>query len=209
MRNVHLFSSLLISSTPRIRPRALLFGLALALGLFLAGCSDMIDQSRYDPLAPSPIWADGRSARPIPTGVVQVGEPIAGNPLLSGMGPDGKPVTSIPIPVTIDIMTHGQQEFDVYCTPCHGYAGQGNGIAVQFGMPAPPSFHSQAVYNLADGQIFDVITNGTGRMFPYGYRIQPEDRWAIVAYLRALELSQNANPQLLTPQERQKLESIQ
>ena len=75
-------------------------------------------------------------------------------------------------------------------------------------MPAPPSFNSQAVYNLPDGTIFDIITNGFGRMFSYGYRVQPNDRWAIIAYIRALELSQNANPQNLTPEERQKLESM-
>jgi mono/diheme cytochrome c family protein len=208
MRNPHLSSSNFPSSPRKVRPRALIYALGLALGLFIAGCSDMIDQSRYDPLAPSSLWADGRSARPIPTGVVQVGQPIAGNPELSGMGADGKPVTSIPLPVTLDLEQRGQQQFDIYCTPCHGYAGQGNGVATQFGMPAPPSFHTQLIYNLPDGTLFDVITNGYGRMFPYAYRIQPDDRWAIVAYVRALELSQNANPQLLTPAERQKLEAL-
>lgn len=208
MRKDPLFSSSLTSSPRRTWRRSLALGLILALGVLLASCSDMITQNRYDPLSPSSLWADGRSARPIPTGVVQVGQPVTGNPLLSGMGPDGKPVASIPVPVTVDLMKRGQQEFDIYCSPCHGYAGQGNGVAVQHGMPAPPSFHSQAIYNLADGQIFDVITNGYGRMFSYGYRIEPEDRWAVVAYLRALELSQNTNPQLLTPQERQRLEAL-
>ncbi len=193
----------------RRRPTELLLAaLFLGLGIFAAGCSDMIDQSRYDPYAPSSLWADGRSARVFPTGVVPVDQVTAGNPLLSGKGPDGSPVTSIPVPVTVDLMKHGEVEFNIYCSPCHGYAGQGNGIAVQHGMPAPPNFHTQAIYNLPDGTIFDVITNGYGRMFSYGYRIQPADRWAVIAYVRALELSQDANPQQLTPDERQKLEAM-
>jgi mono/diheme cytochrome c family protein len=131
----------------------------------------------------------------------------AGNPLLSGKGPDGKPVTQNPLPVTVDLMKRGQQEFNIYCTPCHGYTGAGDGFAVSHGMPQPPSFHSQLIYDLPDGTMFDVITNGFGPMFPYAYRVQPADRWAIIAYIRALQLSQNTNPQLLTPAERQKLES--
>ncbi|HEY3343302.1 MAG TPA: cytochrome c [Anaerolineaceae bacterium] len=208
MRKPHLFSSNSSSSPRRVMPRALIYLLGLACVLLVAGCSDMIDQARYDPLSPSPLWADGRSARPVPTGVVQVGQAVAGNPELSGQGADGKAVTSIPIPVTLDLLQRGQQQYDIYCTPCHGYAGQGNGVATQFGMPAPPSFHTQVIYNLPDGTLFDVITNGYGRMFPYAYRIQPDDRWAIIAYVRALQLSQNANPQILTPAERQKLEAL-
>ncbi len=208
MRKAHLVSSFLNFSPRRMGKRAGATVLFLILfGLILASCSDMIDQNRYDPLAPSSLWSDGRSARPVPTGAVPIGFAAAGNPELSGNGPDGKPVTSIPLPVTVDMMKRGQEQFNIYCTPCHGYTGQGDGFAVSHGMPRPPSFQTQLIYNLPDGTIYNVITNGFGPMFSYGYRIQPDDRWAIIAYIRALELSQNANPQLLTPAERQKLES--
>jgi mono/diheme cytochrome c family protein len=207
MRNLLHFPKLYAQPTSRAYRKVVSWGLLLAIGLLVAGCSDMITQSKYEPLAPSPLWPDGRSARPIPTGAVPVGYAAAGNPELSGSGSDGKPVDKNPLPVTVDLMKHGQEQFNIYCSPCHGFEGKGDGVAVQHGMPAPPNINTQAIYDLPDGTLFNVITNGFGRMFPYAYRIQPEDRWAIVAYVRALELSQNANPQLLSPDERQKLES--
>ena len=108
-------------SASRRQPRALVAAtLLVALGILAAGCSDMIDQSKYDPLAPSSFWADGRSARVFPTGVVPVDQVTAGNPVLSGKDAQGNPVTTIPVPVTVDLMKQGQQEFDVFCSPCHG-----------------------------------------------------------------------------------------
>lgn len=180
-----------------------------AAALALAGCfgTGMYEQARYDPLAPSSLFADGRSARPIPAGAIPQGDVTAGNPVLSGKDANGNLVQEIPVPVTLDLLQEGQDRFNTYCAPCHGYTGEGNGVIVQHGLAAPPSFQTADFYQAPAGLYFNVITNGYGRMLSYGYRVKPDERWAIIAYIRALQLSQNANPNLLSPADRQKLES--
>lgn len=185
-------------------------GLLLPAMLTLAGCfgTGMYQQARYNPLAPSDFFSDGRSARPIPAGAIPQGTVSAGNPVLSGKDANGNPMQEIPVPVTMDLLKEGQDRFTVYCAPCHGTTGDGKGVIVQHGMPQPPSFHTQNLYQAPAGHYFDVITNGFGKMLPYGYRVKADERWAIVAYIRALQLSQNANLQNLTPEDRQKLEAL-
>jgi mono/diheme cytochrome c family protein len=199
----------------KLLPRSLPFrywklGLLIPAMLALTGCFGvgMYQQARYNPLAPSDFFSDGRSARPIPAGAIPQGTVAVGNPVLSGKGADGNPVQEIPVPVTMELLQQGQDRFTIYCTPCHGTTGDGKGVIVQHGMPQPPSFHTEAMYQAPAGHYFDVITNGFGKMLPYGYRVKPDERWAIVAYIRALQLSQNANQQNLPPEDRQKLESL-
>ena len=177
--------------------------------LFLTGCfgTGMFEQPKYNPLAPSGLFADQRSARPIPAGAVVQGEVSAGNPVLTGKDANGNPVQEIPVKVTEDLLKLGQDKFNTYCAPCHGYQADGKGIIVQHGMPAPPSFNTEQFYQAPAGHFYDVITNGFGKMLSYGYRVKPDERWAIVAYIRALQLSQNANTGILSPDDLKKLES--
>lgn len=169
--------------------------------LFLTGCggAGMYEQPKYGPLAASNFFPDGRSARPIPAGAIPQGQVTAGNPVLSGMDSSGNPVKDIPVPVTPELVQQGQERFTIYCAPCHGAQGDGKGIIVQFGMPAPPSFHTPDLTQAPAGKFFDVITNGFGKMFSYAYRVKPEERWAIIAYIRALQLGLNVKPDNLTP----------
>lgn len=100
---------------------------------------------------------------------------------------------SIPFPVTREVLDRGQERFDIYCSPCHGRTGDGNGMIVQRGFPQPPSFHLDRLRTAPDGHFYDVITHGFGTMYNYAARVKPTDRWAITAYIRALQLSRNAD----------------
>jgi mono/diheme cytochrome c family protein len=182
---------------------------SLFLALVLAGCRDMEQQPRYDPLEPSTFFADGRSARPLPTGVVprsaEKSFPVENRIALTGMDDQGNPVTTIPMTVTLDTVKRGQERYNIYCSPCHGLDGYGQGMIVQRGFSPPPSFYSDRLRSAPDGHFYDVITNGFGTMYSYAYRIKPQDRWAIVAYIRALQLSQGAALNELSPEDLQKL----
>lgn len=115
-------------------------------------------------------------------------------------------VTDFPFPVTEDVLARGQNRYDAYCTPCHARTGYGDGMIVQRGFSAPPSLHEQRLIDAPVGHFYDVITNGRGRMYSYASRIRPVDRWAITAYIRALQLSQNATIEDVPEQERQQLQ---
>jgi mono/diheme cytochrome c family protein len=154
---------------------------AMALLLLLTGCEravhDMYVQPRYAPGSPSGLFADGYSGRTPPAGTVPWSE--------------SQPITEAPS-VTMAVLQRGRQRFNIYCAPCHGESGDGGGMVVRRGFPAPPSYHTDALRSASDAHLYDVISNGYGVMYPYGDRIDPEDRWSIVAYIRALQLSQNA-----------------
>ncbi|HXK02862.1 MAG TPA: cytochrome c [Verrucomicrobiae bacterium] len=164
------------------------------IAILLAGCrQDMQDQPKFIPLRPSTFFADGRSARPIPEGTVARGHLNDDTLFYTGKGPDGKPVNEFPFPVTKAVIQRGQQRFNIYCTPCHDRTGNGNGMVVQRGYRHPPTYHSDRLRQVPNGYIFDVITNGFGAMPDYAAQIPPADRWAIVSYVRALQLSQQAS----------------
>jgi hypothetical protein len=165
----------------------------------------MHDQPKYLPLRPSTFFADGRSARPIPEGTVARGHLDDNVAFYTGKGPDGMTVTEFPIPVTKDVILRGQQRYNVYCTPCHSRLGDGNGMVVQRGYRHPPSFHTDRLRQMAPGYFFDVITYGFGAMPDYAQQIQPADRWAIVSYIRALQLSQQASINDVPPEARGQL----
>jgi mono/diheme cytochrome c family protein len=161
----------------------------LAVG---AACrQDMHDQPKYIPLRPSNFFGDGRSARPLIEGTVARGHLGDDNAFLTGRGPDGKFVNEFPFPVTKDVMQRGQNRFNIYCAPCHDRLGNGDGKIVRRGYRHPPSYHIDRLREVPNGYIFDVISSGFGAMPDYAAQIHPADRWAIVAYVRALQLAQN------------------
>jgi mono/diheme cytochrome c family protein len=152
----------------------------LCLSLLVCGCGlSMTEQRKYKTYAPSKFWADGASARPLPDGVVAQGDPAAA---AEGTPPEASPA----------LVARGRERFDIYCAPCHGLAGDADGIIVAHGFPKPPSLHDEHLLAAPAQHIYDTITRGDGVMYSYADRIEPHDRWAIVAYIRALQLSRRA-----------------
>lgn len=177
----------------------------LALFVLLAGCRQkMANQPKYDPLEPSSFFSDGMSARPRVAGTVARGELVVDDFLHTGKvaGKDGD---GFPFPVTMAVMNRGQERFNIYCSECHGRLGDGNGMIPSRGYRRPPSFHTEALRNAPTGHFFDVMTNGFGAMPPYSGQVPASDRWAIIAYIRALQLAQNGTVNDLPPAERAKL----
>jgi mono/diheme cytochrome c family protein len=162
--------------------------------VLLTGCrQDMHDQPKYIPLRPSTFFADGRSERPLIEGTVARGHLREDTALYQGKGADGKPVSDFPFAVTKEVIERGRNRYNIFCTPCHDGLGNGDGMIVRRGFRKPPSYHIDRLRQVPNGYIFDVITNGFGAMQDYAAQIEPRDRWAIVAYVRALQLSQNAS----------------
>jgi hypothetical protein len=160
--------------------------------LLLAGCrSDMQVMPYERPLVASDFYADKRSERPIIEGTVARGHLNADTYFYTGKigNNDGD---YMPFPVTEDVLKRGQQRFNIYCSPCHSELGDGNGMIVQRGYKRPPSYHIDRLRKAPIGYFFDVMTNGFGAMPDYSEQVAPADRWAIAAYIRALQLSQHA-----------------
>lgn len=177
----------------RERSRTLLGGLALLTMLPAGACrQDMHDQPKYIALRPSDFFEDGRSARPIPAGTVARGHLDRDATLYTGKGPDGSFLNVFPIPVTKELLLRGQQRYNTFCAPCHDRKGNGLGMVVRRGFRRPPSYHIDRLRQTPNGYLFDVITNGFGAMPDFSAEIQLADRWAIVAYLRALQLAERA-----------------
>jgi mono/diheme cytochrome c family protein len=151
----------------------------------------MHDAPRLDPLEASTFFADGQAARPTVANTVARGQLRQDEHLYQGRV-NGELADAFPMPVTAEVMARGQERYNVFCTPCHGPAGHGDGIVVQRGFKAPPSYHEERLRAAPVGYYFDVMTNGFGAMQDYAAQIPVADRWAIAAYLRALQLSQRA-----------------
>lgn len=166
-------------------------GILLLLSFTPACRQDMQDQPKFIPLRPSSFFADGRSARPLVEGTVARGYLRADQPFYTGKNGD-EPVDIFPLPVTPAVLARGQERFNIYCSPCHGRIGNGLGMIVRRGLRRPPSFHIDRLRQAPVGYFYDVISNGFGAMPDYAAQIAPGDRWAIVGYVRALQLSQNA-----------------
>jgi len=186
----------------------------------LVGCGqDMADQPRYEPLEASSFFADGMASRPLVEGTVARGHLRVDTAFYQGKA-DGRDIESFPLAKVAEklrlegdetsqlrhILARGQERFNIFCAPCHGRAGQGDGMVVKRGFPAPPTFHSQRLRESPVGHIYDVATLGFGRMPSYADQIPPADRWTIVAYVRALQLSQHADVDRLPTVDRQRLE---
>ncbi len=149
--------------------------------LLLAGCDlSMTQQPKYTPETPSKFWANGASARPIPANTVAQGDLAR------------EAAAKNPPPVTLALLARGQQRFEMFCSPCHGLSGYGDGMVVQRGFPHPPSFYSQRLLAADVRHFFNVQTKGFGVMYSYADRVSEADRWAIAAYIRALQVSQHA-----------------
>jgi mono/diheme cytochrome c family protein len=160
--------------------------------LTLAGCrQDMHDQPKFKPLAMSDFYSDLRSARTPVEGTVARGELHEDTYFYTGMVGQN-PGDYMPFAVTQEVLERGQQRFNVYCSPCHSRVGDGNGVIVQRGYRRPPSYHTERLRKAPLGYFFDVMTHGFGAMPDYAAQISPRDRWCIVAYIRALQLSQGA-----------------
>ncbi len=195
-----------VANLPHIRP-ATLVAISVVM-LALAGCrQDMHDQPKFIPLRPTEFFSDGRSARTLPEGTVARGHLNDDLAFYTGKGPDGKPVDELPFPATAAVLERGRGRFNVYCSPCHDRLGEGNGMIVRRGLRHPPSYHIDRLRQVPNGYIFDVITSGFGAMQDYAAQIPPRDRWAIVAYIRALQLSHNATMADVPPAERARLEA--
>ena len=164
----------------------------------------MYDQPRYEPLEKTSFFSDGRSSRPAVPGTVARGRLDESDHLYRGMV-DGKPAEAFPFAVTSAVLARGRERFEIYCTPCHGRTGDGDGMVVERGMRRPPSFHIERLRLAPPGYFFDVITKGFGAMYDYSDRIAAEDRWAIAAYVRVLQRSQNATIADVPSEERTKL----
>ncbi len=157
----------------------------------LCGCDnttrqDMANQPRVNPLAPSEFFADGRSERPAIENTVARGS-IESDALFVP-----KDSNAFPLPLTKELLQRGQERYGIFCTPCHGMQGDGLGMVAMRGMKHPPSYHQERLRAEPNGYYYDVVTNGFGAMYGYSAQIPPRDRWAIIAYVRALQLSRNA-----------------
>ncbi len=182
----------------------------LALALVLAACGqNMADQPRVGAYQATPFLEGGTSMQPLPDGVVAREFGDVDPAFLTGQDPDGGQLTELPIELTTELLLRGQERYGIYCAVCHGYDGRGDGVAVQRGFPQPASFHEQRLLDASVGYVFGAATNGFGRMYGYASRIPPEDRWAISAYVKALQLSQNAERSDLPADVLESLESTE
>ena len=173
--------------------RALAGGACVAALLALGGCrQDMHQAPRYDPLEASDFFPDGRASRGLVAGTIARGQ-LRDDPALSTGKQGATFVSEMPVEVTRDLLLRGRDRFDVYCAPCHARTGDGNGMIVQRGMKQPPSYHIDRLRAQPVGYFYDVITNGFGAMQDYSAQLPPHDRWAVVAYLRVLQLSRHAD----------------
>lgn len=168
--------------------------LILTLSLGLGACDDlsMSRQNKYDTYAAASVWSNGSSARPLPEGTV-----ARGDLALEGGAKDRPPATP-------ELLARGQQRYEIFCTPCHGLTGEGDGVVVKRGFPAPPRFDLARLRQAQAQHFFDVMSDGYGLMYPFASRVSPRDRWAIVAYVRALQLAEMA-PVAAVPEASEKL----
>jgi len=181
--------------------------LVLLAGLAGAGCrQDMHDQPKYRPLRESEMFADGRSARPLVEGTVARGSLREDTAYFTGKS-GGQYLTRIPVEITPALLARGQERFQIFCSPCHGRTGRGDGMVVQRGYKAPSSYHVDRLRALPIGYFYDVITNGFATMPDYASQVPPADRWAIAAYIRVLQFSQHAPVAEIPAERRPQLEA--
>jgi hypothetical protein len=173
----------------------------------MSACTQKMALQPYNrSYTPSDVFADGSSARPLPADTVARGHLQDDTLLFTGKDGNGQDSSEFPFPITRDILQRGRDRFEIYCLPCHGYTGDGDGLVVQRGFNPPPSYNSDRLRQAPVGHFFDVVTNGFGAMPTYAAQIAVQDRWAIIAYIRALQLSQSASINDAPPDARAQLE---
>jgi hypothetical protein len=181
--------------------------LAVAALLSLIACrQDMHDQPKYEPLESSDFFDDGQASRPLVEGTVARGQLHEDEAIQSGKIGTAF-VKALPMPVTRSLLERGRERYDIYCSPCHDTIGTGRGMIVRRGLRQPPSLHLDRLRTVNDGYLFDIMTNGFGAMPDYRAQTSVEDRWAIVAYIRALQLSQTVRVAELGEEDRRALET--
>jgi len=180
-------------------------GLSITVAvLLLGGCTDMYNQPKFKPLDKSSFYSDHLSSRPLVEGTIVRGT-LRDDGLLYTGKINGRFADLFPFRVTTEVMQRGQRKFKTFCTPCHGALGDGRGMIVQRGFPQPNSFHSDSLHAKPVGYYFDVMTNGFGRMYSYASSVTVQDRWAIAAYIRALQKSQHVAIEELSAAEKKKI----
>jgi hypothetical protein len=188
------------------RPR-LQWSAALWIVITAVGChTDMYDQPKIEPLEESTFFVGGMGARPIPAGTVYRGQDI-GHPAYSAGRESGVFVEDFPLELNRKLLERGRERFDIFCANCHGRTGEGDGMIVQRGYQRPPSFHSEKLRGVPLGYLFHIVSNGKDNMPAYSRQIPVADRWAVVAYLRVLQLSRHFPGDDLTPAERLEIDS--
>jgi mono/diheme cytochrome c family protein len=185
------------------RKSSLLAALCL-MALAFTGCGyslrqDMANQPRQNPLSPSDLFQDGRSARPVIENTVARGS-VEDDALFIA-----KDSNAFPLPLTQELLERGQDRYNIFCSPCHGLQGDGMGMITLRGMKHPPTYHQERLRNVPNGYLYDVMTNGFGAMNGYSAQLAPSDRWAIISYVRALQLSRNSHAADLPANLREKL----
>ncbi len=179
---------------------------SILLAALVSSCrQDMHDQPRHEPLEKSAFFADGRSSRPRIPGTVALGE-LELDPHLTEGRVNGELATTFPFTITREVLDRGRERYDIFCSACHGFSGSGDGMVVRRGMKQPPSLHVARLREAPPCHHYDAITRGFGAMYDHADRIQVRDRWAIVAYVRALQLSQGALVSELEERDRAALE---
>jgi Cytochrome C oxidase, cbb3-type, subunit III len=164
---------------------------SIVIGSLSACRQDMRNDSRLKPLEETAFFVDRNSSRPLVKGTIPRGGAHEDEFFWTGESA-GHLVKGFPSPPTAQQLNRGRERYNIYCSVCHGVTGGGDGMVVQRGFPSPPSFHEQRLRDAPEGHFFNVITNGYGAMYSYGSRVNAEDRWAIIAYIRALQISQNS-----------------
>jgi len=178
--------------------------LALLVAVGAGGCDNMKHQENVRAFEPSAQFSDGASARLPPAHTVARTDPSPNDRAASGRA-EGKWLEQIPLDLTRERLVRGRERYDIFCADCHGADGYGLGIVVRRGFPRPASFHEPRLRREAAGELFDAVGRGRGVMYGFGDRIDTSDRWAIVAYIRALQKSQSASVTELTAEERGRL----
>jgi hypothetical protein len=191
------------SGAGRVAPR---LAAALLLALSASACrQDMHDAPKYEPLEYSDFFKDHRASRQLIQGTIARGQLKEDKLLYTGHDGDALSET-FPFPVTKGVLDRGQERFNIYCTPCHSRVGDGNGMVAQRGFKHPPSFHDDRLRSMPPGYFVSVMTNGFATMPSYALQVKAEDRWAIAAYIKALQLSHHASASDLTPEDKLKVD---
>jgi mono/diheme cytochrome c family protein len=189
--------------------KVVFLGAALLLVTSLGCRQEMYDQPRYEPLERSGFYADTRGSRPLVEGTVARGTLDAAAVSLPPAGAPGAAAlaTALPVPLTRELVFRGRDRYEIFCTPCHDRTGSGQGMVVRRGYRPPPTLHIDRLQDAPIGHLYDVMSRGLGAMPDYAQQIPPSDRWAIAAYVKALQLSQRALAAELPPDDRARLEA--